>query len=63
MTEREKLVETFKVGMKSNPPIKINQAEHEALMTLLDIRPRPAPALVLAMERARERRLRDNLPK
>jgi hypothetical protein len=63
MTEKENLVETFRVGLKSNPPIKINRTEYEALVNLIDIRPRPAPALVLAMNRARERRLQDKLPK
>jgi hypothetical protein len=61
MQEREKLAETFRVGLKSNPPIKVTQKEFDALQAKIDIRPRPSPALILAMERGRK--LRESLKK
>ena len=54
MQEREKLAEAFRVGLKSNPPIKVSQKEFDALQAMIDIRPRPSPALIMAMERGRK---------
>jgi hypothetical protein len=56
MTENEKLAECFRVGLKSNPPIRVTQKDYDALQAMIDIRPRPSPALVLAMERGRKLR-------
>lgn len=60
MTENEKLVETLKAGLKRNPPIKVSLAEYNHLCDMIE-NPKPAPALILAMERGR--RLRESAKK
>jgi hypothetical protein len=61
MQEKEKLAEALRVGLKSNPPIKVSQKEFDVLRAMIDIPSRPSPALILAMERGRK--LRESMKK
>jgi hypothetical protein len=57
----KKLVRFFQAGIRGNPPIKVNEDEYKALCEMIDIRPRPSPALILAMDRCRK--LRESMKK
>jgi hypothetical protein len=57
----KKLVRFFQAGIRGNPPIKVNEDEYKALCEMIDIRPRPSPALILAMDRGRK--LRESMKK
>jgi hypothetical protein len=60
-SETKKLVRFFQAAIRGNPPIKVNEDEYKALCELIDIRPRPSPARILAMDRGR--RLRESMQK
>jgi hypothetical protein len=57
----KKLTRFFQAGMRGNPPIKVSAEEYKALCELIENPPKPSPALLLAMDRAR--RKRESAPK
>lgn len=55
-SDNKDLAEFFRQSRIQTPPIIMTKEHFEEILEVIDIRPRPSPALILAMDRARRMR-------